>query len=295
VSRYRFIAVEKAHHSVVRLCRVLGVAKSAFYAWQKQQLSARARVDEQLTNAIKEIYDASRCTYGAPRVHAELRHRGQRVGRKRVARLMRTAGLVGRTPRRFRRTTIPDPTTQVQVQVQDLVQREFDPTQPNQLWLSDITYIRTWEGWLYLAIVLDAYSRKVVGWALADHMRTELVTAALQMALITRQPAPGLVCHSDRGSQYTSAGYRDLLEEHGLRHSVGQPGTCWDNAVAESFFATLKNELIYLHVWPTRQSARTAIFRFIEGWYNRFRLHSTLEYASPQMYEEDYYRLSPAA
>jgi len=293
VSRYRFIAVEKAHHSVVRLCRVLRVAKSAFYAWQKQQPSARARVDEQLTNEIKEIYDASRCTYGAPRVHAELRNRGQRVGRKRVARLMRKAGLVGRTPRRFRRTTIPDPSTQVQVQ--DLVQREFDPTEPNQLWLSDITYIRTWEGWLYLAIVLDAYSRKVVGWALADHMRTELVTAALQMALMNRQPAPGLVCHSDRGSQYTSTGYRDLLDEHGLRHSVGQPGTCWDNAVAESFFATLKNELIYLHVWPTRQSARTAIFGFIEGWYNRFRLHSTLCYASPDLYEEDYYRLNAAA
>ena len=293
MSRYRFIAVEKAHHSVVRLCRVLGVAKSAFYAWHKHQLSARAQVDEQLGKDIKEIYDASRCTYGAPRVHAELRNRGQRVGRKRVARLMRKAGLVGRTPRRFRRTTIPDPSTQVQVQ--DLVQREFDPTEPNQLWLSDITYIRTWEGWLYLAIVLDAYSRKVVGWALADHMRTELVTAALQMALMNRQPAPGLVCHSDRGSQYTSTGYRDLLDEHGLRHSVGQPGTCWDNAVAESFFATLKNELIYLHVWPTRQSARTAIFGFIEGWYNRFRLHSTLCYASPDLYEEDYYRLNAAA
>jgi putative transposase len=293
VSRYRFIAVEKARHSVVRLCRVLGVAKSAFYAWHKHQLSARARVDEQLTKEIKDIYDASRCTYGAPRVHAELRHRGQRVGRKRVARLMRKAGLVGRTPRRFRRTTIADPSTPVQVQ--DLVQRQFDPTEPNQLWLSDITYIRTWEGWLYLAVILDAYSRKVVGWALADHMRTELVTAALQMALANRQPAPGLVCHSDRGSQYTSAAYRDLLDRHGLRHSVGQPGTCWDNAVAESFFATLKNELIYAQLWATRQSARTAIFAFIEGWYNRFRLHSTLEYASPQVYEEDYYRLSPAA
>jgi transposase InsO family protein len=291
VSRYRFIAVEKAHHSVVLLCRVLGVAKSAFYAWQRQRSSARAQVDEQLGKDIKAIYDASRCTYGAPRIHAELRNRGKRVGRKRVARLMRTAGLVGRTPRRFRRTTIADPSTQVQ----DLVQRQFDPTEPNQLWLSDITYIRTWEGWLYLAVVLDAYSRKVVGWALADHMRTELVTAALQMALISRQPATGLVCHSDRGSQYTSAAYRDLLDQHGLRHSIGRPGTCWDNAVAESFFATLKNELIYVHVWPTRQSARSAIFAFIEGWYNRIRLHSTLNYASPQIYEEDYYHLSEAA
>ena len=179
MNRYRFIAAEKAHHSVVLLCAVLGVAKSAFYAWQRQNLSARAQADGQLTDEIKDIYDDSRCTYGAPRVHAELRKRGKRVGRKRVARLMRTAGLVGRCPRRFRRTTIPDPSTHVQ----DLVQRQFDPTEPNQLWLSDITYIRTWEGWLYLAVILDAFSRKVVGWALADHLRTELATAALQLAL----------------------------------------------------------------------------------------------------------------
>ena len=159
MSRYRFIAVEKVHHSVVQLCRVMGVAKSAFYAWQQHELSARARVDEQLIHEIKAIYDASRCTYGAPRVHAELRNRGKRVARKRVPRLMRKAGLAGRTRRRFRRTTVPDPSTQVH----DLVQRQFDPTEPNQLWLSDITYIRTWEGWLYLAVFLDAYSRKVVG------------------------------------------------------------------------------------------------------------------------------------
>jgi transposase InsO family protein len=291
VSRYRFIAVEKAHHSVVLLCRVLGVAKSAFYAWQQQGMSARAQADEHLTNQIKDIFHASRGTYGAPRVHAELRNRGKRVGRKRVARLMRTAGLVGRTPRRFRRTTIPDRNTQVQ----DLVQRQFDRSEPNQLWLSDITYIRTWQGWLYLAVFLDAYSRKVVGWALADHLRTELVTAALQMALKIRRPPAGLICHSDRGSQYTSAAYRELLDRHGLKHSIGRPGTCWDNAVAESFFATLKKELIYLHVWPTRQSARSAIFTFIEGWYNRVRLHSALTYSSPTMYEEDYYRLSKAA
>ena len=262
MSRYRFIAEEKAYHSVVLLCRVLGVAKSAFYAWQQQRMSARAQADERLTDEIKDIFDTSRCTYGAPRVHAELRNRGKRVGRKRVARLMRKSGLVGRTPRRFRRTTIPDPSAQAQ----DLVQRQFDPSEPNQLWLSDITYIRTWQGWLYLAVFLDAYSRKVVGWALADHLRTELVTSALQMALNSRRPPAGLICHSDRGSQYTSAAYRDQLDQHGLQHSIGRPGTCWDNSVAESFFATLKNELIYLHVWPTRQSARSAIFTFIEGW-----------------------------
>jgi putative transposase len=197
VSRYRFIAAEKAHHSVVLLCRVLGVARSAFYAWQRQKASARAQADEQLADEIKDIYDDSRCSYGAPRVHAELHNRGKRIGRKRVARLMRKAGLIGRCPRRFRRTTIPDSTTQVQ----DLVQRQFRPSAPNQLWLSDITYIRTWEGWLYLAVILDAFSRKVVGWALADHMRTELATTALQMALTCRRPPSGLIHHSDRGSQ----------------------------------------------------------------------------------------------
>jgi transposase InsO family protein len=290
VSRYRFIAEEKAHHSVVLLCRVLHVAKSAFYAWQSGRLAARARADEQLAKEIKAIHDDSRCTYGAPRIHAELGRRGKRLGRKRVARLMREAGLVGRCPRRFRRTTISDPTTQAQ----DLVQRQFRPSAPNQLWCADISYIRTWEGWLYLAVVLDAYSRKVVGWALADHMRTELATAALQMALTNRRPPPGLICHSDRGSQYTSSTYGDILDRCGARQSIGRPGTCWDNAVAESFFATLKKELIYPHVWPTRRSVRAAICSFIEGWYNRLRLHSTLLYASPARYEEDYYRLSSA-
>ena len=291
MSRYRFIAEEKAHHSVALLCRVLHVAKSAFYAWQTQQPSARARADDQLIDEIKAIHDDSHCTYGAPRVHAELRRRGKRVGRKRVARLMRRVGLVGRCPRRFRRTTLSDPTAVAQ----DLVQRQFRPTAPNQVWCADISYIRTWEGWLYLAVILDAYSRKVVGWALADHMRTELATTALQMALISRRPLPGLVCHSDRGSQYTSSSYGEIVDRHGARQSIGRPGTCWDNAVAESFFATLKKELIYTHVWPTRRSARAAIFSFIEGWYNRSRLHSTLNYSSPVTYEEDYHRLTAAA
>src|SRR6187200_2325601 len=168
--------------------------------------------------------------------------------------------------------------------------RRFRP----KIWSSDITYIRTWQGWLYLAIILDAYSRKVVGWATADHLRTELATAALEMALTTRRPKPGLIHHTDRGVQYTSAAYGQLLAAHQARQSVGRPGTCWDNAVAESFFATLKHELIYPHVWPTRRSVRAAIFSFIEGWYNRLRLHSTLLYASPARYEEDYYRLSSA-
>jgi putative transposase len=291
VSRYRFIAEEQAHHSVVRLCRVLGIARSAFYAWQRHTPSARVRTDAELTRAITAIHADSRGTYGAPRVHAALARGGNRVARKRVARLMRQAALIGRGARRFRRTTLPDPTTRVE----DLVRRQFRPTAPNQLWVADISYIRTWEGWLYLAVILDAYSRQVIGWAFADHLRTELATAALHMALTNRRPPSGVIHHSDRGVQYLSAAYTQLLTVHGLRHSVGRPGTCWDNAVAESFFATLKNELIYVHPWPSRQMARTAVFAYIEGWYNRVRLHSTLNYASPTRYEEDYHRRTTAA
>jgi putative transposase len=287
VSRYRFIAAQKAHHSVAQLCRVLQVAPSGYYAWQHRQPSRRAQANPVLTEQIREVHDRSRCTYGAPRVHAELRARGQQVSRKRVARLMRQAGLVGRPPKRFRRTTLAGP----QVQAEDLVQRQFVATAPDQLWFGDITYIRTWEGWLYLAVILDAYSRKVVGWAMADHLRTELATAALDMALRTRRPKPGLVQHTDRGVQYTSTAYGELLSADQVRQSVGRPGTCWDNAVAESFFATLKLELIYRHIWPTRRQAELAIFDFIAGWYNQHRRHSALGFLSPAEVER---RTSPA-
>jgi len=277
VSRYRFIAAEKAQHSVAQLCRVLQVAPSGFYAWQHRSPSRRALANATLTEQIRAIHERSRCTYGAPRIHADLRAAKKRVSRKRVARLMRVAGLVGRPPRRARRTTVADP----KVQVEDLVQRSFTATAPDQKWFGDITYIRTWEGWLYLAVILDAYSRKVVGWAMADHLRTELATDALEMALRTRRPNPGLIHHTDRGVQYTSSAYGELLSAYQARQSVGRPGTCWDNAVAESFFATLKNELIYRHVWPTRRHAELAVFEFIAGWYNQHRRHSTLGYCSP--------------
>jgi transposase InsO family protein len=278
VSRYRFIATEQAHHAVARLCRVLQVAPSGYYAWRHRQPSVRSRADASLAERIQAIYARSGGTYGAPRIHAELRETHHiRCGRKRVARLMRSAHLAGRAPRRFVRTTLPNGS----VPTEDLVQRQFVAAAPNQLWLVDITYVRTWEGWLYLAIVLDAFSRTVVGWALADQLRTDLATAALQMALITRRPLPGLIHHGDRGSQYLSAAYRAVLTEHGVRQSVGRPGTCWDNAVAESFFATLKQEVIYRQPWPTRQAAERAIFAFIAGWYNPHRRHSTLGYCSP--------------
>ena len=287
MSRYRFIAAQKAQHSVAQLCRVLQVAPSSYYAWQHRPASPRAQADAVLTEQIREVHDRSRCTYGAPRVHADLHARGQRVSRKRVARLMRQAGLVGRPPRRFRRTTVAD----TQVQAEDLVQRQFAATAPDQLWFGDITSIRTWEGWLYLAIILDAYSRKVVGWAMADHLRTELATAALHMALRTRRPKPGLIQHTDRGVQYTSTAYGDLLAASQVRQSLGRPGSCWDNAVAESFFSTLKSELIYRYSWPTRRQAELAIFDFIAGWYNQHRRHSTLGFLSPAEVER---RTSPA-
>jgi putative transposase len=290
VSRFRFIAVEKASYPVVRLCRVLGVSASGFYAWVERKPSARAVANAALTERIRAVHTRSRSTYGSPRVHAELRETGP-VGRKRVARLMREAGLVGCRPRGFRRTTIADPTTQVD----DLVQRDFRPIDLDRLWLSDITYVRTDEGWLYLATILDACSRRVVGWSLADHLRTELALDALTMALTTRRPDPGLIHHSDRGIQYLSGAYADRLADHHLRQSVGRPGTCWDNAVAESFFATLKTELLHRQTWPTRHQARTAIFEYIEVFYNRQRRHSTLGYLAPAEFELRYHRQAVAA
>jgi putative transposase len=293
VSRYRFIAAEKARVSVVRLCRALGVSTSGFYDWQHHQPSARARTDAMLVDRIRDVHTASFCTYGAPRVHAELRATGTCIGKKRVARLMRTAGLAGRCPKRFRRTTIR--AIAPAAEPPDLVQRDFNPTAPDELWVSDITYVRTWEGWLYLAVILDAFSRRVVGWALADHLRTELAIDALQMALNSRRPAPGLIHHSDRGGQYLSATYIGQLAAYGIRSSVGRPGTCFDNAAAESFFATLKSELLHRAVWPTRRHARTAIFHYVEGFYNRLRRHSTLHYLSPDAYEADYLAATLAA
>jgi transposase InsO family protein len=271
----------------VRLCRALGVSPSGFYAWLERPASRRSQQDSRLLEQIRVLHAASGHTYGAPRIHAELHAAGTHIGRKRVARLMRGASLAGRSPKRFRRTTLPArlPVTQPP----DLVQRQFTPGAPDRLWVADITYIRTWEGWLYLATVLDAFSRRVVGWALADHLRTELATDALDMALTTRRPPPGLIHHSDRGGQYLSATYISRLMAHGARSSVGRVGTCWDNAVAESFFATLKTELLYRAVWPTRQHARTAIFRYIEGFYNQHRRHSTLGFLSPADYERHHH------
>jgi putative transposase len=286
MSRYRFVAAEKAAtHSASRACAVLEVSRSAYYAWSKQTPSERKRRDAELSERIACIHRESRGTYGAPRVHAVLRRDGVLCGRKRVARLMGASGLAGRFKRRFKQTTIVDEAAVGLVP--DRVGRAFAPAglALNRVWVGDISYLRTWEGWSYLATVIDVASRRVIGFAVADHMRASLILEAMRMALKTRRPEPGLIFHSDRGSQYTSHEFRQLLSGSHVVQSLSRPRQCWDNAVAESFFATLKTELIYRNTWPTRSAARQAVFEFIEVFYNRRRLHSSLQYESPVEYE----------
>lgn len=282
---YPFIEAEKAEQRPVkRPCDLLEVSRAAFYEWAKHLPSTHELTDAELLAKIKKIYEKSRKTYGAPRVHKALKDQGVIVAKKRVARLMRETGLVGRAPRRFKKTTIPGPEMAAAI---DLIQRSFGAgtIEINRAWCGDITYVRTWEGWLYLATVIDIASRRVVGWAMADHMRTELVADAMRMALEHRRPEAGLIFHSDRGCQYTSAAFGDLLDAAGVVQSLSRVGQCWDNAVAESFFATLKLELIYQNVWPTRAAARRAITEFIEIFYNYERIHSAIGYQSPARYE----------
>jgi len=280
---FRFIAAKKAEHSIKLMCRVLEVSRSGFHAWAAREPSARAVADAALTGRIAEIHAASRKTYGSPRVHAELRlEDGVRVGRKRVERLMRRASLSGQVRRRRGKTTIR---VQGVRTAPDLVERDFDPTAVNRLWCADITYIRTWEGWLYLASVMDCYSRRIVGWAMADHLHAELVVDALEMAVTRRRPDAGLVHHSDQGSQYTSLVFTRRCRAVGIEVSMGSRGDCFDNAVLESFHATLKKDLIHRRSWPTKAEARTAVFDYIEAFYNRRRRHSLLRMLSPLDFE----------
>jgi putative transposase len=283
VSVFRFIAAEKAHHSVKVMCRVLNVSRAGFYAWSRRKPSARALEDEQLTRRIREIHKENRGVYGAPRIHAELRlAEGIRVGRKRVERLMRAAKISGLAPRKKGHTTIRVPGVRV---CEGLLDRNFLSGAPNRLWVADITYLRTWEGWLYLAAVQDLFSRKIVGWSMADHMRTELVTDALAMALDRRAPDPGLIHHSDQGGQYVSLAFGHKSRMAGIAQSMGSKGDCYDNAVAESFFATLKKELIHRRAWPTKAELRGEVFEYIEVFYNRQRRHTHLGHRSPAEYE----------
>jgi putative transposase len=293
VSCYRLIDAEKPHHQVSRLCRVLGVARAGYYAWASRPPSDHDRWDALLGQRIREIHARSRGTYGAPRVHAELRlGLDIRVGRKRVARLMRDHGLQGVHRRRRGGLTRRDPQASP---APDLVERNFTPAGPDRLWVADITQQRTGEGWLYLAVILDAFSRRVVGWSMADHLRTELVLDALDMAIAQRKPTAGLVHHSDHGCQYTSFAFGRRLHASDLIASMGTVGDALDNAVAESFFATLECELLDRHLWPTRSGLRTAVFDFIEIFYNRQRRHSTLGYHPPATYEHHHRPAAPAA
>jgi len=262
-------------------CRVLGVSPSGYYDWQDRGPSARAIADAELIERIKAYHRASRHTYGSPRIHADLAEEGYRVGRKRVARLMRLAGLEGVSRRRRCRTTRRDKTAQP---VPDLVDRNFVAEGPDRLWVADITYIPTWSGFLYLAVVVDAWSRRVVGWSMATHLRTELVLSALEMALWRRRPE-GVIHHSDQGCQYTSIAFGQRCREAGVRPSTGSVGDCFDNALCESFFATLECECLDRQRFKTQREGRMTVFDFIEAFYNPLRRHSGLGNLSPVNYE----------
>lgn len=281
---------EKAHHAVTRMSRALGVSPSGYYAWRERPPSARAQADQRFLDQIRTIHARSRQTYGAPRIHADLRETGVRCGRKRVARLMRQAGLAGASRRRAGRTTVQDRTA---TPAPDLVGRDFTADRPDRLWVADLTYVRTWTGWLYLAVVLDTFSRRVVGWSMAEHLRTELVLDALNMALWNRRPPVGLVHHSDRGCQYTSLAFGRRCEDAGVRPSMGSRGDAYDNALAEAFFATLETEVLMRQSFPTRGAARRVIFEYVEGFYNPRRRHSALGYLSPAEWERWWWSQQP--
>jgi putative transposase len=277
---------EKATHPVRRMCRVLGVSPSGFWAWRRREPSARSRANAQLTGYILQIHQASRGTYGALRIQAELRARGLPCGHNRVARLMRQTGLVGCHRRRppHVRTTRRDLAA---TPAPDLVQRAFRASGPNQLWVADITYLPTeQESFLFLAVILDVFSRRVVGWSMQEHLRTELVLAALEMAVGKRRPEVGLIHHSDHGCQYTSVLFAERCAAAGIHPSMGTIGDCFDNALVESFFATLECELLAQRRFRTHSEARAAVFEWIEAFYNRQRRHSALGYVAPVVYEQ---------
>ena len=284
MSVYRFVAAEKAVHSIAIMCRVLEVSRSGYHAWVRRPPSLRALEDARLTARIRVLHKQRREVYGSPRIWSDLvLDDGERIGRKRVERLMRQAGLSGLITKKWRATTIRVPGVRV---ADDLLDRNFAAGAPNRCWVADITYLRTWEGWLYLVAVQDLYSRRIVGWAMADHLRAELVTDALQMALAHRQPERGLIWHSDQGSQFVSLAFGQQARAAGIAQSMGSRGDCFDNAVAESFFATLKKELINRRSWPSKPELRTEVFDYIEVFYNRERRHSTLGQLSPADYEK---------
>lgn len=280
-----YIHAEKATFPVAAMCRLFGVTRQGYYAFAKRPPSARAVKEAELRERIRAIHAASKGRYGSPRVRRDLRNADTRVSKRRIELAMREMGLFGRRKRPFRVTTAANSKHPVEPNV---LNRDFKATRPNQRWVTDITYIWTAEGWMYLAAILDLYSRAVVGWALDTTLSTKLPLTALDMAVRRRNPSAGLVHHSDRGCQYTSAEYRRELGKLGVTVSMSRKGNCWDNAVAESFFATLKTELIYEQEWSSRSELRSAVFEYIEIFYNRKRLHSSLDYKTPAQIESEY-------
>jgi putative transposase len=283
--RFAFIRARKAEHTVSALCRVLEVTRQGYYQFEANEARSRAKrdVEHELGDTVRTVYEQSRGTYGSPRVHAQLKRQGVRVSKRRIERTMRGLGLVARRRRRFTSTTRADVSHRP---ASNVLNREFSASRPNERWVTDITYVWTDEGWAYVAVILDLFSRSVVGWALDATLGTRLPLAALNAALVRQRPGAGLLHHSDRGCQYTSAEYRNELAARSITVSMSRKGNCWDNAVAESFFATLKAELINERRWSTRVELRAAVFEYIESFYNRRRLHSSLGYRTPAEVEQ---------
>jgi len=282
--RFLFIKAERANHPLASLCRVLNVSRQGFYAWLRRKPCRRLCRDRALSQQIRRSFYESERRYGAPRIHRDLQAEGAATSQKRVARLMREQGLVARPRRRrFIRTTDSRHGHPI---APNRLARNFLPEGPNERWATDITYIPTRQGWIFLAVVLDLFSRKAVGWSMQPYLDRRLVVAALEMAIKTRRPAPGLIHHSDRGTQYACAEYRQVLADAEMIASMSRKGDCWDNAVVESFFSTLKQELVDHRDFATHQEAKAAVFEYVEGFYNRRRRHSTLGYLSPIEYEE---------
>jgi transposase InsO family protein len=281
--RFRLIEDYRAVWPVRVMCDALSVSPSGFYAWRSRPESPRNIANRALLVDIRRVHAQHRERYGAPRIHAELRAQGHAISRKRVARIMRQHGIQARAPRRYRVCTT-DSKHSLPV-AENLLDQNFGANRPDQVWLADITYIPTGEGWLYLAVILDLFTRKVVGWAMRDHMRAELTIAALTMAIQRRRPGAGLIHHSDRGSQYAAGDYRDILQGVAIVQSMSRKGNCWDNAPMESFFGTLKTELVHHGEYPNRDAARRDLFAYVEGYYNRQRRHSAIGYITPEQAE----------
>jgi len=280
--KYDFIESHSSAFAVERMCLVLGVRRSGYYAWRSRVPGNRSSEDERLLVRIRESYKKSRRSYGSPRVTKDLRALGLHCGKNRVARLMREHGIAARTKKKFKATTNSRHALPV---APNLLNREFNVARPDEAWVGDITYVWTREGWLYLAVVLDLFSRKVVGWGMGERLTAEIALSALKMAIGNRMPSAGLIYHSDRGVQYACEAFRKLLELHGFIQSMSRKGDCWDNAVAESFFHSLKTEHVYFEDYKTRAEATGKIFEYIEVFYNRTRRHSTLDYCSPAEFE----------